>query len=109
MMTNQAGVGIQKRYFDLEEVAQALSIEVKDIVHIAAHGDLPIYVLAGGWLADAFILDDNGRDWRRSSPLQGTKVSGPIRIYPEDIQSYEGNPAVAIDRLMGDNRKERLQ
>lgn len=104
-MTNQMGAGIQKRYFDLGEVAQALSIEVKDIVHIAAHGDLPIFVLAGGWLADAFILDDNGRDWRRSSPLQGTKISGPIRIYPEDIQSYEGNPAAAIDRLMGDTGK----
>lgn len=101
-MTNQAAAGVHKRYFDLEEVAQALSIEVKEIVHIAAHGDLPVFVLAGGWLADAFVLDDNGRDWRRSSPLQGTKISGPVRIYPEDMQSYEGNPTVVIDRLMGD-------
>ena len=101
-MTNQTAAGVQKRYFDLGEVAQALSIEVKEIVHIAAHGDLPVFVLAGGWLADAFVLDDNGRDWRRSSPLQGTKISGPVRIYPEDMQSYEGNSDVAIDRLMGD-------
>lgn len=100
-MTNQTAAGVQKRYFDLGEVAQALSIEVKEIVHIAAHGDLPVFVLAGGWLADAFVLDDNGRDWRRSSPLQGTKISGPVRIYPEDMQSYEGNSDVAIDRLMG--------
>jgi hypothetical protein len=81
MMTNQLGMSIQKRYFDLEEIAQALSIEFKDIVHIAAHGDLPVLSLPEvGWLMHSSLMTtaEIGEDHRHGKEQKYRAPSGYI-------------------------------
>lgn len=105
MAPNKAVVGgasADRRYFFFEEVAHLASVGLSELIHLAAHGCFPAYVLADNWDALAFIRNDETGNWVQASPSMPCGVSGPLRLYPSDLQRLEGNPAAIITKLMGD-------
>lgn len=93
---------VARRYFEIEEVATKAGLSVAEIIHLAAHGDFSLYVLADNWDALAFIHNEETGRWEPASAQRPNFVSGPLRLYPCDLQRFEGNPAAVIQRVIGD-------
>lgn len=91
----------KRKYLSIEDAANRASVAVMDLIHLASNGELPIYALADTWPARAYIEGEDG-EWCSASP-NGQTISGPVRLYPADLQRYEGNCDATITRVMRRN------
>lgn len=89
----------QSSYFLISDFARDVGFEVDKLIHLAGQGKLAIHVLAGDWLADAFVME--GGEWGVASPKDGVVIFGPVELYPEDVERYEVTGSVVIERLKG--------
>ena len=101
-MPNKPKLDLERRYFSLEAIAAKTGLEAADIIHAAAHDNFSIYVLADNWEVRAFVKNADTYQWEPASLQVRSFVSGPLRIYPNDLQRFEGNPAAVIQKVMGD-------
>ncbi len=97
-MQNNHKVNVNRRYFDIDEIANITGLKVADIIHMAGQGDFPVYALADQWMAKAYVHNLESGKWEVASPRDGGLISGAVRLYPNDIQGYEGNPLARISR-----------
>lgn len=100
-MPAQSRSYLKIRYSPIDEVAVKTGTSVAEIIHAAAHGDFPVYVLAYNWNVSAFTMDQESGTWISSS-LKPSTYTGPIRLYPHDLMRLEANPSAEITELMGD-------
>ena len=78
-MANPKKIDISRDYLPIDFVARRGGCEVDDLVYLAGKDCLDVFVLAAGWLADAFIL--NCDIWGIASPHEGVLVTGPVQLY----------------------------
>lgn len=100
-MPSRPGFNPKVRYSPIDEVAAKSGTSVLEIIHAAAHGDFPVYVLADNWKVSAFTMDQESGTWMPASP-KPSSYTGPVRLYPRDLMRLEANPSAEITELMGD-------
>lgn len=88
-------------YYTIEEFAESRSIKVADVIHWGAHRKLSVYVLTSNWSACAFLWNSGTDAWVQASIGQ-LLLSGPHRLYPEDLLRYEADPATVVS-VVGDS------
>lgn len=88
-------------YYTIEEFAESRSIKVADVIHWGAHRKVSVYVLTSNWSARAFLWNSVTDAWVPGSIGQ-VLLSGPHRLYPEDLLRCEADPAAVIS-VVGDS------
>lgn len=101
-MPSKLKIEAQRRYFFIDEVSAKLGFTEHDIIHLAAHGDFPIYALADNLKGRPIVIHDELGASENTASISETTLSGPIRLFQSDIEAYERNSAAVVTRFMGD-------